>query len=166
MVNRTMQQKTLKLRKAKRLFPRRYSADAINVGTISNPIVMQEYKARAKGIGVDTAFIDAMFGINIRENKRFSEHVHTPRKDVQKLREKLMEDVPFEHHIVVEQTRHTTLILFFEYNDGKAYFHLVDKFLQRVKKSKRYPTLTYAKQILQMGKSCIHWQETFDIPPP
>ena len=164
MVNRVMQQKTLKMRKARRSFPRRYSADSINVGTIANPLVMQEYKARAKGIGVDTTYIDQLFGVKF--NRRFSEHVHTPRKDVQKLREKLMEDVPYEHHIVVEETRHTTLLLFFEYNDGKAYFHLVDKFLRRIKKSKRYPTLSSAKLILQMGKACIDWQETFDIPPP
>lgn len=57
MANRSMEAKRLKIKKMKRLAPRRYSADYISTGAPPNRIVMSEYRMRTKSLAFDPAYL-------------------------------------------------------------------------------------------------------------
>lgn len=58
MANRSIQAKVLKMKKAKRLFPKSYSANVVSVGKGPNMNVLHEYKERAQSIAFDEVFWD------------------------------------------------------------------------------------------------------------
>lgn len=58
MGNRATEQKRLKIKKAKRLFPKTYAADYIPVGRGPNRDVMSEYKERSRGLAFDQKYLD------------------------------------------------------------------------------------------------------------
>lgn len=57
MANRTMQAKSLKLKRQRRLFPKHMSASYIPVGMPPNRLVMQEYKERTKSLAFDDKYM-------------------------------------------------------------------------------------------------------------
>lgn len=58
MANRTMQAKSLKMKRMKRTFPRYMSADYIPTGAPPNRMVMSEYKERTKSLAFDQKYMD------------------------------------------------------------------------------------------------------------
>lgn len=57
MANRSMQAKALKLKRARRLFPKSYSSNYIPVGMPPNREVMSGYKERARGLAFDAEYM-------------------------------------------------------------------------------------------------------------
>lgn len=58
MANRVMAAKAQKLRRQRRLFPRKMSADYISVGAPPNRLVMAEYKERTRSLAFDQKYLD------------------------------------------------------------------------------------------------------------
>lgn len=58
MANRSMQAKSLKLKRQRRLFPRHLSADYVPTGKPPNTQVIQEYKERTRSLAFDDEYID------------------------------------------------------------------------------------------------------------
>lgn len=58
MANRTMQAKSLKLKRAKRLFPKYLSASYIPTGKPPNMLVMKELKERSLSLAFDKEYIE------------------------------------------------------------------------------------------------------------
>jgi hypothetical protein len=58
MANRSMQAKSLKLKRQRRLFPRSLSADYVPTGKPPNTQVIQEYKERTRSLAFDDEYID------------------------------------------------------------------------------------------------------------
>lgn len=58
MANRAMEAKRNKMKRMRRLFPRRMSADYIPVGMPPNRLVMQEYKERTRSLAFDQKYMD------------------------------------------------------------------------------------------------------------
>ena len=58
MANRSMQAKTLKMKKARRSFPKSYSSDFIPVGRAPNRELMAGYKEHARGLAFDATYME------------------------------------------------------------------------------------------------------------
>lgn len=57
MANRSMAAKAMKMKRARRTFPKSYCSDYIPVGMPANRLVMGEYKERARGLAFDSAYL-------------------------------------------------------------------------------------------------------------
>lgn len=60
MANRSMAAKRLKLKRQKRLFPRKLSADYVPVGTGPDRFVIREYKERTRSLAFDAEFLASL----------------------------------------------------------------------------------------------------------
>lgn len=69
MANRSMQAKTLKMRRMKRTFPRYMSADYIPTGKPPNQLVMSEYKERTRSLAFDDKYMNWLDTVTRFHNK-------------------------------------------------------------------------------------------------
>lgn len=60
MASRAIEAKRLKMKKAKRLFPKTYQSDYIPCGAPPNRFVIREYKDRAAGLAFDAKYMEEL----------------------------------------------------------------------------------------------------------
>lgn len=97
MANRAIEQKRMKMRRAKRLFPKDYSADYIPVGRGPNREVMASLKERTRGLAFDQKYLDFL-----EETARFK-NVPPGRVEAQKSAERLVSnprELPDKDHML------------------------------------------------------------------
>lgn len=155
---RWMQQKVAKQRKERRSHLKGYTLHMRNKKP-PNKDVLAEYQERAHALGVDWRWLNTIFGCIPQEN-------NGPRRAALARKEEIGEEDPIQFSIKLEGTRFDQLFCFFSSGDsGPAYFVYTNWRYNRIKKSKAYRNLAIAKQVYQMGPSCIEWQPSKELAP-
>lgn len=107
MASRAMQAKRLKMKRAKRLFPKNYQSDYIPCGAPPNRLVIREYKERAAGLAFDAKYME-----ELEKRARFR-GVPPGRKEAIDLMTKIMAEEPTILTIKLMDTPKLRAILLF-----------------------------------------------------
>lgn len=158
MVNRTMQAKSLKMKRMKRLFPRRLSADYIPVGMPPNRLVMAQYKESAKSLAFDQKYMDWLETIARFRGK-------PPGKlEAEKAWERIKDACPNLMNVVLEASQVRNVKMF--YNSERTQFILLEEnYVGRfVRASIRYQDRD--RCIARFKSSQVRWVEFVSSSPP
>lgn len=118
MANRTMQAKTLKMKRMKRLFPKHMSASYIPVGMPPNRLVMNEYKERTKSLAFDDKYLAYLDSIARFRGK-------TPGKvEAERCWERIRDACPTMMSVILVNNRIRTVWMFF--NQERTQFILLE----------------------------------------
>lgn len=141
---------------------RRHSLAKVNTGPTSssvNSTLMAEYTARARTLGRDTAFLDAMYPGAGKEGKNVPRLAAMRRRMEYQLNEA---GVTPDRRLVVYQDTRKRVMLFFN-EDHTRYFFIREEFdLGSQQKSISYGTLSVARQKFETGG--ILWFDPELIP--
>lgn len=151
MANRTMQQKTLKLKKARRVFPKRYSSDYVSVGMPPNKAVMSEYKERTKSLAFDEDYLRYL------DAKTRFKGVSPGRVEARERALKLREEIPDLLFVVYLENVYQRVRIYFNSQKNVAIVEHFDKKRMIVRKSICYDSIEYARVKWEKGKCC--WVE-------
>lgn len=151
MTNRTIQQKVLKIRKARRKFPKRYSADYISVGMPPNTSVMQEYRDRTKSLAFDDDYLRYL------DAKTKFKNVPPGRVEARERAMKLQEVLPAPLFIVYLDNVYQRVRIYFNSTKTVAIVEHFDKKRMVVRQSIQYDSIEYARTKWVQGRCC--WVE-------
>lgn len=165
-----MAEKKAKIRKQRRAYLKPL---AMNSGNKKSPNkdVLKEYKERANSLvtkdsdkWLDTLFQPAWKVDNHPEQIALRQQ--SPRAQALKRREHLEKEISQERKIFLEGNKYWRVVVYFEPNDGPAYFVEHDIRANAVRKSITYSNLSNAKIVWQLRQ--VHWgpYEILATPPP
>lgn len=174
MVNRSIQAKVVKLKRRRRLAPRKYYADYVNVNPVRKPEFVGSVRTHfANGttsykeaeLRARNEFIRAMFPrfcINPNTNKPY-EATDPYLEARRRQREILDEDIPITCNIILVKNRFRKLVFFFNIGHTKQYFVEEDYIGGFIRRSITYGARRRAISAYENDR--IVWQEPFDLPP-
>lgn len=151
MTNRTIQQKMVKLKKARRRFPKRYSANYVSVGMPPNAAVMHEYRDRTRSLAFDDDYLRYL------EAKTRFKGVTPGRVEARERAMKLQEVLPAPLFIVYLENVYQRVRIYFNSAKTVAIVEHVDKKKMVIRKSIQYDSIEYARTKWVQGKCC--WVE-------
>ncbi len=128
MANRTMQAKSLKLKRQRRLFPKQYCSDYIAVGGGPNREVMGEYKERSKSLAFDAKYLEFLEAHARFKNVPPGKHEANVRLAKMKLEDysltwqRIQEAAPNLQHVVLIHKLHKRVSMY--YNQERTQFIL------------------------------------------
>lgn len=167
---RWMAEKQAKIRKQRRAYLKPYALHSGNKKP-PNKDVLKEYQDRAKNITtpekdkwLDTLFKPAWKVANHPE--QIALRKQSPRSQAQKLKEHLEKEIPQDRKIFLQGNKYWSVVVYFEVNDGPAYFVEHDVRANAIRKSKVYSSLSTAKVVWQL--KYVSWgpYQSLDPSPP
>lgn len=158
MANRTMQQKSLKLKRQRRLFPKKLSADYVAVGSGPNRYVMSEYKERTRSLAFDQKYLDWLETTSRFKNK-------PPGKvEAEKTWERIRDACPSLMNVTLVHTQAKCVKMFFN-SFGDQYILYEENYIGRyIRASIRYQS---RERLLDRFKTdSVRWVEFVSSSPP
>jgi hypothetical protein len=183
MVNRTMQAKTIKRNKQRRLFPKRFTAEYISVGAPPNRLVMNEYKERTKSLAFDAKYMEWLEKITRFRGKppgkkeadeaaaRINKYRVNPHSWLAELRDarptwwaRIGEVCPSYMHVALEDSAVRLSKMFFS-TDGTHFILYEENFIGRIARL----SITYQNRercIARWRADQVRWVSTVSSSPP
>lgn len=160
MANRSMQAKTLKLKRQKRLFPVHLSAHYIPAGKPPNQLVMQQLKESAKGLAFDDEY--AAYLVHREQLKGL--YPHPGREEVKAHIKRIQDTAASLMNVVLTNTKMCKTSLF--YNSERNRFVLFEDNLMENTLRTSMVYMDRSRIIAAWRSNTVRWVRFSSVRPP